>query len=184
MRGRILFAVFLMVLLAGVAVSQSFYASKSSVYALATIPIDVMATGATYDNCIQWHHGGNYEASAEATCGTGVTVIPFANDVYISEMCWITQSTFTTTNDGCDFRLTTDGGSSQLGTEEMSVPPTQSQAEARGDIYCVSIGSLVEAGTILELQGKDGTNCEAGSSCACGTGLLDQAIVLKGHDLL
>jgi len=74
------------------------------------------------------------------------------------------------TNTGCDFRLTTANGATPIANAEIIIPDQDGVAHSGGTITEVSINTTIPAGTFVQIQGRDGTNCPATGTCECDIG--------------
>lgn len=171
MMGRILFAVLLLALIAGVAGSQAFYSNKSAKTVLWENQMDFNAAPASYGTgttgCIEWWGESHYEGEVGRDCSSSHALLPVAMKKHITDLCWTKKETYGGSNGGCDFRLSADRGSTALHSNSLIVPPTNASEMSIGETACVTVGAVVEPGDLLVIQNKNGTNGTTGSGGTC-----------------
>lgn len=70
---------------------------------------------------------------------------------------------------GCDFKLVEALTGTDVANAEILFPASNTSIAA-GEVVSVNVGTKIDAGTRYALMYQDGSFCDAGSSCNCGSG--------------
>lgn len=144
-----------------------------------------------YDNakCLHWWDNGTLgKLSGDCTTDAGETlnaIVPL-RAFFVTEYRFI-SSRASAVRGGCDLRLTIDAGVSSFGGVDFLIPDTQSTPTAAGDDFSIAVNTLIPAGSIVQAQARQGTNCETPGTpeddCVCNSGSVAGGFAVLGHYL-